>query len=113
MTLSADVELDAATWTFVRGESRILLQCPSPTEIVLSGAETVVRRFTFPSAGDRVSFQSGFETHLLDTGWSLAEFRPGDASIRTPRAAPRWKRLDPRRWLRRARTKTNQERNGF
>jgi hypothetical protein len=90
---------DTAVWIFERGDERIVLRCPMPMRLVVSGHPTVTRTIDFATVIDRVNFQSGFETHLLDTGWTLTAFTP---------PAPRhwWSRLlrrrPPSRWSPRA-----------
>jgi hypothetical protein len=65
---------DEPTWTFARGADRIVLRCPTRTQIVISGTASPVRRIDFSEASDRVAYQSGFESHLIDSGWSLVDF---------------------------------------
>jgi len=33
-------------------------------------------RFEFESVAELIGFQTGFESHLLDAGWSLVAFSP-------------------------------------
>lgn len=70
----ADDQDSEPTWTFVRGTDRIVLRCPSRTQIVISGTTPTVRRIDFAEPRERVAYQSGFESHLIRSGWSLANF---------------------------------------
>ena len=62
-------------WTFQRGDDVIVLRCPQPLELIaFEPTHQLTRRFYFHDSHDRVTFQAGFEYHLLSTGWSLSAF---------------------------------------
>jgi len=84
----------AAIWTFERGDERIVLRCPSPVRLIVSGHPTLTRVIDFSTVVDRVNFQSGFETHLLDTGWTLTAFTPSQPRRWWSRLLYPWRRGD-------------------
>jgi len=80
-------------WIFERADDAIVLSCSAPRELTVSGRRAQLRReFRFRSVDERLAFQSGFENHLLETGWSLASFT---SSVREPDRVPQswWRRL--------------------
>jgi hypothetical protein len=90
------------SWTFVRGNDRIVLRCPSRSRIVISGSAARVRRIDFEEPGARIAYQSGFERHLINTGWTLVDFTPGESPRRVSRVRRLLSRLGRRRLPRRA-----------
>jgi hypothetical protein len=64
----------ASTWTFTRGDDRIVIRCRDSSRVVILGESEVIRYIDFPTPGDRVAYQSALEAHLLRDGWSLLSF---------------------------------------
>ena len=73
--------MSGPVWTFRRGQDVIVVRCPEPLELIASEpTQKVTRRFSFHSPHERVTFQSDFENHLLNTGWSLSAFTRGSST---------------------------------
>lgn len=78
-----------SVWMFERGADVIVLRSPAPVALIASGPTyPLTRRFEFSTAYDRVTFQTGFEQYLLNTGWSLSSFRASDDR---PRSRSWWR----------------------
>ena len=90
--------MDAPSWTFVRGDTRLELS----REETRTGVNLIViadgnpRAFAFASIERLVRFQSDMESLLLRTGWSFSRFAPERRSGGERRAFPRM--LERRRW---------------
>ncbi len=93
--VSRQSEGAASLWRFQRDEAVLTVSCPSPVELHVSGAlNHSTRRMAFHTVAQRLAFQSDFEAHLLDTGWTLVDFTPAARAKATG-----WRRL--RAWRRR------------
>lgn len=80
------------TWVYVRGQDRIEVRrsvTPTSTRLEVSGSNAEVRAFDFDDHAGLVTFHSGFEQALAQSGWSLAEFQPERRSGADRRAIPR------------------------
>ena len=63
------------TWLFTRADHRIVIRKTAAKTLTISGGASE-ERFEFDSVVELIGFQSGFESHLLEAGWSLVAFSP-------------------------------------
>ena len=62
-------------WVFGRGEVTIAIRRVPPLRLRIESSEASRRRvFSFANIDELTAFQCGFESHLLETGWSLLDF---------------------------------------
>jgi hypothetical protein len=92
--------MDDSSWTFVRGEERLVIRSQQAgEEALLLAIEGGTEAHTYAFADRRLldGFQSDMEAMLLQTGWSLAGFEPDRRRGRDRRG---WPRVEPdrRRW---------------
>jgi hypothetical protein len=96
---STDIEVvDAPSWTFLRGDTRLELsreETPNGVNLIVTG-EGLPRIFAFASLEKLVRFQSDMESLLLRTGWTFRSFAPDRRSNRERRSFPRL--TERRRW---------------
>jgi hypothetical protein len=60
---------------FTRADHWIAIRKTAPKTLMISGG-AAEERFDFDTVTQLVGFQTGFEAHLLDAGWSLRSFSP-------------------------------------
>jgi hypothetical protein len=60
---------------FTRAEHRIVIRKTAANILMISGG-AAEECFEFGSVAELIGFQTGFEAHLLDAGWSLVAFSP-------------------------------------
>jgi hypothetical protein len=60
---------------FTRADHRIVIRKTAARTLVISGG-AAEERFEFDTVRELIGFQTGFESHLLDAGWSLVAFSP-------------------------------------
>jgi hypothetical protein len=60
---------------FTRAEHRIVIRKTAAKTLMISGG-AAEERFEFATVAELIGFQTGFEAHLLDAGWSLVAFSP-------------------------------------
>jgi hypothetical protein len=60
---------------FTRADHRIVIRKTAAKTLLISGG-AAEECFEFASVAELIGFQTGFESHLLDAGWSLVAFWP-------------------------------------
>jgi hypothetical protein len=60
---------------FTRADHRIVIRKTAAKTLMISGVASE-ECFEFRSVAELIGFQTGFESHLLDAGWSLVAFSP-------------------------------------
>jgi hypothetical protein len=63
------------TWLFTRADHRITIRKTAARTLMISGG-AAEECFEFESVAELIGFQIGFESHLLEGGWSLVAFSP-------------------------------------
>jgi len=66
-------------WRFERGADWIEISreaTPNARQLDISGANAASRVIAFSVHQELIEFQSGFEDHLLKTGWHYVSFSP-------------------------------------
>ncbi len=89
----------SSTWTFQRGDHRLLLQRHDEEDrvgLIITGDEGS-RTIAFRDFEALVTFQMNMEQFLVRTGWSLAAFAPDRRRYQDRRWFPRV-HPDRRRW---------------
>jgi hypothetical protein len=88
-----------STWTFKRGDQRLVLQRHDDQEglTLVITTEDGSRSIPFSEFGALVTFQMNMEQFLVRTGWSLATFAPDHRRYQDRRLFPRV-HADRRRW---------------
>ena len=73
--MTAADEQRPPAWVFGRGEVTIAIRRVPPLGLRIESSEASRRRvFAFENIDELTAFQCGFESHLLETGWSLLDF---------------------------------------
>jgi hypothetical protein len=83
------------TWVFARRDQHLTICKSAETVLTISGVLDAHRRIAFHTLEDLLAFQSGFERHLITTGWSLVAFSPDRRPPHAPHGAPD----RPKGWL--------------
>lgn len=78
------------TWIFAHADKRIRVERPEPTRLIIVSSEDNERELEFQDVAELVAFQTDFEDHLIENGWSLVEFSPERRSGRERRRVPRF-----------------------
>ena len=60
---------------FTRADHRIVIRKTAAKTLTISGG-AAEERFEFDTVPELIGFQAGFESHLLEAGWSLVAFSP-------------------------------------
>jgi hypothetical protein len=60
---------------FTRADHRIIIRKTAARTLMICGG-AAEECFEFDSVVELIGFQSGFESHLLEAGWSLVAFSP-------------------------------------
>jgi len=60
---------------FTRADHRIVIRKPAARTLLISGG-AAEECFEFATVVELIGFQTGFEAHLLEAGWSLVAFSP-------------------------------------
>jgi hypothetical protein len=60
---------------FTRADHRIVIRKIAAKTLTISGG-AAEERFEFDTVPELIGFQAGFESHLLEAGWSLVAFSP-------------------------------------
>jgi hypothetical protein len=64
---------------FERGDDRIHVRRRSDIELTIFSSTSLGERLiTFADPHELLAFHSGFEGHLVGSGWTLADFCPGE-----------------------------------
>jgi hypothetical protein len=71
--------------------------------LTISGVLDAHRQIAFHTLQELLAFQSGFESHLIATGWSLVAFSPDRRAPREANTASE----RPKRWFSRLLTRTS------
>jgi hypothetical protein len=58
---------------FTRADHRIVIRKTAAKTLTISGG-AAEERFEFDTVPELIGFQAGFESHLLEAGWSLVAF---------------------------------------